>query len=329
MKITNESVGQEYRPRVLIWQLAPPRIAGSAIPAGLHNGDVLSTSECLLILESIARVSKPIVVFTGDGVLRRPDMHTIVEYGIALGLKLIVEASPQDLTDELMRSFSSFGPKIFRILLDGCIVEDMDTRYKPTNEFIALEEKVARLKKEGFEIHLSTTVRKPGIRELAFEWDYAFRTAAHGLYCHLHFIGTKSRPANQEEPTETPDGLIEAIARIKQFSPDRMYISPQCVKYGMVSDMHEPRHEDNEMSQKTGSQWRHWCLAGKAFAFINHSGQVQGCIGLRAEGGNLRANNYDFESIWLESHVFQRLRQMTLSCSETQAELKPHSTARP
>ncbi|MGA2622878.1 MAG: hypothetical protein ABSF91_03415 [Bacteroidota bacterium] len=333
MNIKNEYSDDEFRPRLLVWQLTPDHravpITGGATSPEQPTDGILSTSECLLILENIAYTAKPIIVLTGPDILQRPDLYGIVEYGIALGLKIIIETSPRNLTDSLIRKFSVFGPKVFRILLDGCVVENVDTRYNRTLEFLALEEKIRRLRDEGFEIHLGVTIRRPDIRELAFNWDYAFRIVANGLYCNLSFDEDGDSKKHRKANIETPDELIQTIARMKQFSPEKMYISPQCVKYGIVRDNHEEGLGDGEGGQNGTFEWKHWCLAGKTFAYINHAGQVQVCAGMSIECGSLRANNYEFKKIWYESKVLRQLRQSTLSCSETQAEFKSLSIDKP
>lgn len=326
MNIKNEYSDDEFRPRLLVWQLTPDHppvpVTRKATSSEPHTDGVLSTSECLLILENISYTAKPIIVLTGPGLLRRPDLYGIIEYGIALGLKIIIETSPGDLTDSLIRKFSVFGPKVFRILLDGCIIENADTRYNQTPEFVALGEKIRRLRDEGFEIHLGVTIRRPDIRELAFDYDYAFRILANGLYGHLSFDEDVDSKKHRDANMGTPDELIQTIARMKQFSPEKMYISPQCVKYGAVRDNDEEELGEVQSGQDGAFEWKHWCLAGKTFAYINHAGQVQGCAGMSIDCGSLSANNYDFKKIWYGSEVFRQLRQSTLSCSETRAEFK-------
>jgi radical SAM protein with 4Fe4S-binding SPASM domain len=51
------------------------------------------------------------------------------------------------------------------------------------------------------------------------------------------------------------------------------------------------------------------CLAGTGFCFISHVGRVQGCGYLDVEAGNVREQ--DFTSIWSDSPVFSRLRDLS------------------
>jgi len=322
MELNDEIPHDDFRPRVIIWELVHHYDDGS------QNGTELSTSECLLILEGIARTAKPIVVLTGPDILGRSDLHAVVQYGFALGLKMVIETSPGNLSDEVVRSFSEFGPKAFRILFDGCIVEDMETRYKQTEEFQLLEKRVQQLRKQGFEIHLGLTIRRPDTRELAFAWDYAIRIVANGLYCHLCLGEDRQARKTTGQEMEDADGFIKAMAHMKQFSPEKMYVSPQCVKYGPLREGEESPIPEGGGSAIHSFEWGQWCAAGRTFAFISHAGEVKVCAGTKAVAGTLRTNGYNFKQIWEQSKIFEKLRQKTMTCSEAQAELKPYNRAK-
>ncbi len=315
MHLHQEHLQEEFFPRMIIWQL------GRDIHT--HNGQtppadqtLFTTQECLLTIDSIARLAKPIVVLTGEGVLQRKDLVHIVEYGFALGLKMIVEAFPHELTDEILEEFIRFGPKVFRVLLDGAIEEDMDTRFKRSPKFDELEETLKRLRRAGYEIHLGITVERPDLRQLAFEHDYALQRAARGLYCHLSF-----NPGNPQMAKEDGafDRIIEEfvyrIAQMKRLSPKDMYFSPQCIKYGLQEVEDRSAAETAEHPPRTGhSEWKHWCLAGRSFAFISPEGRIQPCSSLSVDCGRLREKGYDFRSIWLESQTMQSIRVDPLAC---------------
>lgn len=50
------------------------------------------------------------------------------------------------------------------------------------------------------------------------------------------------------------------------------------------------------------------CMGGKGFVFISHTGILQPCGFLDVQSGNLRAVDYDFKKAYLESKVFNDLR---------------------
>lgn len=305
MLTNSNSTEERYYPRLIVWQLS-----------NLHDTNFFLTHECLLTIDSIARLTKPIIVFTGSNLLHRPDLYHVIEYGTALGLKIIVEARVEELTNHILFRYKAFGPKLFRLILDGCVIEDPETRYKQSPEFRALQDAIQRLKEVGYEIHLGTTIRQVNIRELAFYHDFAFRSAADGLYCHLSLKSSDHNGGEDENAHE----VIEALSQMKRFSPKNMYVSPQCVKYGLHI---LPNVMDNYQrgSCANDKEWNHWCLGGKTFAFISAEGNVKVCAGQPRVCGELRSNGYNFKEIWETSAVFGCLRSHERTCGETREQL--------
>jgi MoaA/NifB/PqqE/SkfB family radical SAM enzyme len=310
---------EEFRPRMIVWQLT-----GEGESSG--NDASLKTHECLLILEGIARTARPIVIFTGHALTGRPDLFDIVQYGSALGLKVIVEVETAELTEDVLKKFAAFGPKTFRLHIGDVIRQGENERYEQTPAFRLLQEKVSLLKQAGFEIHLTLNVEKPDERQLAVNHDFAFRHAVHGFYCHLSFGNLENE---SQETSESVDRYLEAIAQVKQYSPDQMYVSPQCVKYGFRALAGDQGPDDAAEPGEIASEWRHWCLGGKTFAFISPAGIVRLCAGISAPCGDLREKGYNFKSIWEESPIFRAVREQTRSCSETRDDHVPERAVTP
>lgn len=324
-------IEEEFHPRVIIWRLTHEPDDKNITPGspGSNGRAILSQHECLLIIDSIARVSKPIVVLTGERLLGRTDLVEIVGYANALGLKMIVELQPQELTDETLQKFRPFGPRIFRIVLDGRIAEDMDTRYRRSPEFAQLEETVHRMKKAGYEIHFSLNVTDTDVRYLSFNVDYAFRSIAKGLYCHLRFDHSDAPApvADEEEGPLSVDAFITKMSEMKPLIPNNMYFSPQCVKYAPYLP---DEQVDLDFEQAEHPKWIHWCLAGKSFAYIDEFGRVSVCGGTGTECGELRANGYDFGAVWTGAEIFRDLRHHLWTCTQTRLQLgEPVETGHP
>ncbi len=329
MNIRYESDQEDFRPRVIVWEFQKNnRLSDEEQFTDEPNGS-LSAQENMLVLESIARIAKPIIVLTGSHLLTIESLFEFVQYGHALGLKMIIETPPEDINQEVIRQYSVFGPRIFRLLIDSCIQEDMDTRFRRTPEYYTLDRALRLLKSGGFEIHLGTTVKSPDIRNLAFEHDYAYRRSARGLYCHLNFDDSKHQPGKRPEYTEENiEQFIEAIAKMKRYSPDSMYFSPQCVQYGFVGSP-ESNHEGSAGKEKA-FEWKHYCLGGKRFAYIKGNGKVQICSGLNAEAGDLRMTGFDFQEVWESSELFRMQREDGTTCAITREYIHqqfPESTA--
>ena len=315
LQSADQHSNNDFRPRVIMWQLTNSAVSEE------EQQPWLSSHESLLIIDSIASVSKSILILTGPKLLSsRTDLFDIVSYGAALGLKMILEVEPEELNDEVLEKFRGFGPRVFRIILDGRVLEDMNTRFRQTPEFQHLEHVVDTMKRAGYEIHFSLNIKKPNQRRLSYNLDYAFRRAAKGLYCHFHLVNRKVTDEQRENFENSLDGFIERISELKSLVPSDMYCSPQCIKY--VSYIAAEEADDIlPVPAEDQPKWVNMCLAGKTFSFINEFGKVYVCSAMHVEGGDLRENRLDFKKIWLSSTVFNQLRDHRWSCIQTRAHL--------
>lgn len=307
-------------PRIVIWQIAPGPDhpdSDAAPDRETRHGEPLNTSECMLVIDSIARTSKPIVVLTGDRVLEKyPRLTEILEYGRALGLKMIVEVTPSELTGDVLARYAHFGERIFRVRISDSIRENAETRIESSPFYDELDDCLDRLEKAGYETHLVYTATGPDIRILALVHDYAVRRSARGLYCHLRFdLGNGQKP---KDPRAV-DEFIERFATMKEYSPASMIISPQCVKF--VHNSHGPEGRPDDGGGR--GQWEYTCLAGKSYAFIDETGRVQLCGGNSDRRTTLRDVGYDFRKVWSHSPAFVGSRKACRHCLHGYHSLHP------
>ena len=310
--MTNHHHEEPFRPRVILWQLHAQHDPGNDSGTNANVGSTFTTPECLLTIDSIVRVARPIVVLTGDGLLQRQDLHQILEYGTALGLKMIVETRADEITGEVLKKYGSFGSRIFRVVVDGAILEGSDSRFLDSPEYQALEQSIELLRENKFEVHLTTTIRRLEIRELAFQLDYALKKNIRGLYCHLCFDEKTIDAGSGGRESENLSEFIGVIARMKNFLPKEMYFSPQCIRYGF-----QPPPLESDRDHDRRAQWGHCCLAGRSFIVINHRGELQPCSNIALTAGSLRENGYDFRKMWERAPLMQELRKEIRSCLQT------------
>jgi MoaA/NifB/PqqE/SkfB family radical SAM enzyme len=307
MYLGAEDFSKEYRPRLIIWQLT----RNENLPD--KSSFILSKHECFLIIDSIASLSKPIVVFSGADITCRPDLYDIVIYGNQRGLKTIIEIKPDKLTNEIVEKFHHLGSRIFRLMINDCITENIDTRFEQSPAFIKLEDTIQRLKSKGFEIHLSIKITHPDLRKLACCLDYAFRCNAQGLYCHLSFDKSIPEVVIGDGSSQSLDEFIGKISDLKSLVPNEMYVSPQCVKYIPFSR----DDSDFDLSSVEYPRWVHCCLAGKTYAYIAENGKVYVCSARCKECGDLRESQYDFKSLWFGGNLLNLLRESPRTCVQT------------
>ncbi len=308
-------------PRIIVWQItrnATDRTGDTrhAPPAGAD--EPLNSSESMLVIDSIARTGKPILVLTGDDILRNVQrLPDILDYGRALGLKMIVEVSPEELTDEVLKTYSRFGERIFRVKVSAAPGQGAEEREENSRYFRDLESCLDRMELAGYESHLVYTATEPDIRSLALLHDFGLRRSARGLYCHLRFDladPKKSRPAG------SVDDFVQRFATMKEYSPSTMIISPQCVKFVHNSRRRGPAGGGREDGRP---EWEYTCVAGKSYAYIDLNGRVHLCGGNPGRGVSLRDAGYDFRKIWSHSPAFTGSRTICRNCLHGYHSLSP------
>lgn len=302
----------EYKPRLIIWEIACSCYEGNT------SIKQFTTQECFAIMDSIAEISKPIIVLSANqsdnskcDPLDRSDIIDILLYGNSIGLKMIVETSGEKLSNELMQILRTIGTKCIRLLITDQVREDYENKFLANEKYNKLNDIIDKLKKENFEIQLGISLKSFNEREILFIVDYAVLMNAKGIYFHLMNSKTKTgkHSYNKEE-------AINWIAEQKKLLPDGMYFSPQCVRY----EMKHPG--DLEVGHNLQTKLSHSCLSGKTFSYINGKGEIQICNSLKQICGDLRKSNFNFAQIWYNSEVYKKLRYNNNSCLQTQDIIK-------
>lgn len=306
-----------YKPRLIIWEVS--------CNCFNNKTDIkpLTTKESFTVLDSIAELSRPIVVLASNyqgnppcDPLDRADIIDIILYGNSIGLKMIVETTGDKLNKDFRNILRTIGTKSIRILVHNKIKESIEHGFEQSEKFLALQKLLAEVKEDGFEIQLGLPINKFDEREISFGIDFAVRKNAKGVYFHLLYSDAKSKKKKDINQFDKED-IIMWIAKQKRLLPDDMYFSPQCVRYG-IKHVEDEDHNAEETCHNEKSRIGHWCLGGKTFAFISATGSVQICSALKNECGNLHDTNFSFSKIWNNSDIFNWVRCNNFTCSQVQ-----------
>ncbi len=307
----------DYKPRLIIWEVSCNCFKNKT------GVEPFTTKESFAVLDSIAELSRPIVVLASNyegnppcDPLDRPDIIDIILYGNSIGLKMIVETTGDKLNKDFRNVLRTIGTKSIRILVNNKIKESIEHGFEQSEEFLALQKLLTEVKHDGFEIQLGLPINKFDEREIAYEIDFAVRKNARGIYFHLVNSDIKSKKKKDINQFDK-EAVIMWIARQKRLLPDEMYFSPQCVRYG-IKHIEDEDHDVKESCNNERSRIGHWCLGGKTFAFISATGKVQICSALKNECGNLRNANFSFSKIWHNSDIFNWVRCNNFTCSQVQ-----------
>jgi len=293
---------KKYLPRLIAWEITRTcnldciHCRASA-KYGPHPEE-LTKEECFHIIDSISSFSSPVIIFTGGEPIMREDFFHIAQYGKDKGLKMVMSSNGTTITKELVREIIKAGIERVSISLDGATRESHDNFRKVKGAFDGALRGIHFLKEAGVEFQLNTTITKHNIRELNSILELAESLGAAAFHVFL-LVPTgrakdlKDMEISSEEYEDTLNWLYE--------QKERIHLKATCAPH------YHRILIQRQKGKRMGSMGK-GCMGGESFAFISHIGQVQICGYLDITCGDLRKENFDFESIWNRSKIFWEMR---------------------
>ncbi|MDD5134107.1 MAG: radical SAM protein [Phycisphaerae bacterium] len=274
--------------------------------AGLQdNLEQLNTEQCRQILCSIARYNNCVVILTGGEPMEREDIYELIEFGNKIGHRIAMATCGYTINDKTAKKLKEIGILTLSFSLDGSDAESHDSFRRVTGAFDIVLSAIEKCREHGirFQVNMAVTRRNvehvPKITQLAQEL---------GAYCFNPFIlvpaGRGTAISDETLEPERYENLLYALAEIKkQNSIDvRVNCGPQFSR--ILS-------QTNAFKASFAKKNRKGCMAGGKFAFINYRGDVQTCGFLNISAGNLVDNGYDFEEIWGNSEILNKIRDLS------------------
>ncbi len=293
----------------------------------------LSTEECFSLLDEIAGFSSPVVILTGGEPLLRDDILELARHGTGKGLRMVMAVNGTLLDEHRAAGLREAGVKRLSISIDGATEESHDGLRQVKGAFRGAVEGVRAAQKAGLEYQLNTTVTKRNVGELPeiLELGRRLNAAAH----HVFFLvptGRGKEMVGEELSAAEYEKTLAMLSRLDDRERIRVTCAPhyyRIINQAGVEEGRETRagghlgkgkqaqpggHPGKGRKARPGghpgSTGRRGCLAGNAFCFISHVGDVQPCGYLELRCGNVRESG--LEDIWKNSPVFRHLRQPEL-----------------
>jgi AdoMet-dependent heme synthase len=313
------SAGPALRPqnelRLIAWEMTRScnlncRHCRAAAEKGPYTGE-LSTEECEKLMDNVAGFAKPIIIMTGGEPMLRPDIFHLAEYGTKLGLRMVMAPCGKMLTVESCNKLKAAGIQRISLSIDGATAESHDAFRRVPGAFQNVMDGIAAANAAGLEFQVNTTVTKLNIKEVPAIFDMAIKLGAVSFHPFLLVpTGRGKELADQEIPPDEYERVLNWI--YEHRSEAGITMKPTCAPhYYRILRQREKaagrivKPETHGLDAMTKG-----CLGGQGFAFISHMGVVQICGFLDKEAGNIRKNNYDFQSIWENSPLFHEMRNL-------------------
>ena len=275
------------------------------VAKALSRRDLTTEQVKRRLIDGLAEVGQPVLVFSGGEPLLRPDLFELATYarGHNLPVALATNGTLIDapMADRIVRA----GFERVAVSLDGAGPETHDTFRQQAGAFDGATEGIRRLRACGMSIQINTTVTTHNVAQLEaiYTTVVALGAAAWHVFmfvpvgCGLQIPGAQQLAASQYE------AVLRWLAERAMQAP--IFVRATCAPqyYRILAQsrtLARFRHGSKFASMTKG------CLAGTGICFVSHTGEVFPCGYLPVSCGNVTQE--DFLTIWREAPAFLHLR---------------------
>ncbi len=272
----------------------------------------LSTDEALALVESIARVGRPILVLSGGEPLIRPDIFTIARHAVSQGLLVSLATNGTLVTAAVARQVKEAGVRRVSISLDGADAQTHDVFRALPGSFAAALRGLEFLREAGVEVQINTTIARHNDGQLADIYHLARSVGAVALHAFMLVpVGCGVQIADDQ--MLTPERYEEVLNEFYDLSQrGELQLKATCAPhyYRIARQRARAAGVPLTTAREGMAAMTRGCLAGTNVCFVSHKGQVFPCGYLPLEAGNVRTR--DFGAIWSGAPLFRSLREDAL-----------------
>jgi radical SAM protein with 4Fe4S-binding SPASM domain len=306
----------------------------------------MSTAEGRTLIDQVASVGRPVLVFSGGEPLMRPDIFDLAAHAKSRGLLIALATNGTMVDAQVARRIAEAGFDRVSASLDGADAETHDRFRGLAGSFAQTMTGLAHLRDAGVATQVNCTIAKHNKDQIEAVLRLAERVGAVAAHYFLLVpVGCGEEIAeDQMLSTQEVEERLNWIARLERTTT--LQIKPTCAPhyYRIIRQQARaegrpqpaapgrhpggPPHGPGGMpapmpAVSGGSAAGHpgghpggsggslhsitkGCLAGTAVCFVSHDGDVFPCGYLPVAAGNVRRQN--FADIWRDSTIFNEFR---------------------
>jgi len=267
----------------------------------------LSTRECLDLLDAIASFARPVIILTGGEPLLRDDIFDIVNHGTGLGLRMVMAPNGTLVDPQTAKQLKDAGIIRISLSLDGATAASHDSFRQVAGSFEAVMKAARAAQEVGLEFQINSTVTSLNIKEIPAILNLSKRIGARAF--HVFMLVPTGRAKGLE------DGMVSAeeCERFLGWLHDQVRTQPIPIKatcaphfYRVVKQAEREGRGGEDHRANGLDRTTRGCLAGTAFCFVSHVGDVYPCGYLELNCGNVREQH--IRDIWGTAEPFAALR---------------------
>ena len=311
-----------YRP-VVFWNLtdrcnlACTHCYSKSGPGRTTEGE-LTTAEAFDVIDDLADMGVPLILFTGGEPLMRADIWELATHARSRGLKMALSTNGTLITPDIAHRIKKSGIEYAGISMDGAKAETHDRFRNSPGAFEQTIRAFAACKEAGLRCGVRVTLTKENCRELESLVDLALSLSA-SRFCLYWLVptgrGSDSYARLQLNRAEVVEALDVLYRKAKETDPAAMEFltvdAPQdCIH--LLASMEKDGSEDLADAKGLLESLKGGCSAGTRVANIDTQGNVYPCQFARADEflvGNVR--DRPFSRIWADGKnlVLSRFRE--------------------
>ncbi len=301
--------------RVLAWEVTRAcNLACRHCRADAHTDPFpgeLDTDEALRLIDEIAQVDSPILIFSGGEPLLRSDIFQLVERARANGLRCAMAPNGTLLNAENVRRMKESGIERVSISIDAADAQSHNAFRGVEGAFEASMQGIEHLKRVGIPFQINTTVTRNNFRIFGDIHDLARDLGA--VAWHIFLLVPTGRASEMSEEIISS----EEYERVLNWFYDLSRTSSMQLKATCAPQYHRILRQ-RAKQEGIAVNYANFgldavsrgCLGGSGFCFVSHSGQVQPCGYLELDCGQVRDES--FRHIWRNSPRFREIRDPSL-----------------
>src|SRR5208283_1379386 len=278
----------------------------------------LTTPEALALIDDLAGMGVPLILFSGGEPLLRHDIWELAGHAAARGIKTALSTNGTLITAKVAEKIKKCGIEYAGISLDGSTAETHD-RFRQTP--VAFDRSVAafaRCHEAGVRCGVRVTLTKENAGELGAIVDLALSLGA-SRFCLYWLVpsgrGSDSYSRLQLAPGEVTTALDLLYRKAQEIDPGTMEFltvdAPQdCIH--LIRSMERDGSADLADARELLKSSKGGCSAGSRVANIDPCGNVYPCQFARSPDffiGNIRTQ--PFSTLWADAvhPVLERFRK--------------------
>lgn len=297
-----------------------------AVPESERSAVELTTDEGTRLIDQIANIARPVLVFSGGEPLYRPDIFELGAHARDRGFRIALATNGTLVTPAIARRVAETGFSRVSISVDGAKPATHDGFRGLPGSFDRALGAIHDLRAVNVSVQINSTIARHNVTELPDMLSLAVEIGADALHlfmlvpvgCGVEIADREMLPAEEYErvlhwfyeQSKTCALDLKATCAPHYFRIRAQRMSEERKQGDFTTTFIAPGTKRHAAPDPAGgpplSAMTRGCLAGTAVCFVSNAGDVYPCGYLPVAAGSVRRQK--FGDIWQHSPLFKALR---------------------